>query len=385
MSETHILYHRDCRHFRGDIPCVPNKREGVHCDGCPYYDPLKENILIIKLGAAGDVIRTTPILEPLKREHPNARIWWLTLSPELVPSTVDRILKWGTESLAALEQIPFARILNLDKDLHACALATWLKAPRKDGYVLGPLGESEPANDRAMPKFITGIFDDVNLENHKDYPTELFEICGYTFKGEKYKLDAPKRIDFPGLDNSKPLIGMNTGAGIRWTSRLWEIQKWAELANKLIDDGNNVVLLGGPDEDERNRAIMAATNNRAHYLGFFKIPEFIALMDRCDLIVTGVTMGMHIAMALEKKLVLINNIFNPFEFGDLYGLGVIVQPDKQCMCFFRGQCINPEYFCLDHLPVSKVYDAVKRVFKTPNGKHVQETLVSPGLILNKKS
>src|SRR5579871_6745596 len=98
-----ILINSDCRHFRGDIPCKPHKDHGVHCDGCDYYAPVSENILIIKLGAAGDVLRTTPLLTPLKKEHPNARIWWLTLSPELVPaSLVDRILKWNPESIELL-------------------------------------------------------------------------------------------------------------------------------------------------------------------------------------------------------------------------------------------------------------------------------------------
>ena len=53
--------HTDCRHFRGDMPCVFHKKTGVHCEGCADYDPLKERILIIKLGAIGDVIRSTPL------------------------------------------------------------------------------------------------------------------------------------------------------------------------------------------------------------------------------------------------------------------------------------------------------------------------------------
>jgi hypothetical protein len=73
----------DCRSFRGDIPCKPHKQSGVHCvdsDGqtCPYYDRVEEKILIIKLGAVGDVIRTTPLLYKLKEEYPRAKIFWLT-------------------------------------------------------------------------------------------------------------------------------------------------------------------------------------------------------------------------------------------------------------------------------------------------------------------
>jgi ADP-heptose:LPS heptosyltransferase len=361
---SNIIYHPDCRHFRGDIPCVPNKREGVRCDGCPYYEPLEENVLIIKLGAAGDVIRTTPILPSIRRDHPKARIWWLTFSPDLVPaSLVDRILKWSPEALTTIEQLHFTRMINLDKDAYACGLANKINADVKEGYLLGKFGETEPANENARDKFITGIFDDVSIANRKSYPQELMEICGYTWNNDPYILDVPNGIEFPGLDLSKPLVGMNTGAGVRWTSRLWDVRQWAELANRVIDSGKNVILLGGPDEDPRNREIQALTNGRAQYLGTFALKEFIALVDKTEMIVTGVTMAMHIALALRKKLVLMNNIFNKYEFGDLYGLGEIVEPDKPCQCFFRGQCINPEYFCLEHLSVEKMFATIERVDK----------------------
>lgn len=378
-----LFYHSDCRYFRGDIPCAPNKREGVHCDGCRYYQPVTENILIIKLGAAGDVLRTTPLLHPLKAEHPLARIWWLTQTPELVPrSHVDRILKWSSESLETLGGIHFARLINLDKDAHACALASRLNADKKEGFVLGTFGESKPANDRAQFKFNTGIFDDVSIANRKDYFTELFEICGYTYAGEAYILDPVEPMAFPELDRTHPLVGLNTGAGARWTSRLWSTEQWIKLVEMILASGRGVLLLGGPEEDARNHEISKATGGRAQYIGYYHLKEFITLMDQCELVVSGVTMGMHIAIALKKKLVLINNIFNPFEFSDLFGLGEIVQPDRQCKCYFRGQCVNPDYFCLDHMPAEKIFAAVERVWA---GKLRQDPLHSPGMVLSTSS
>jgi heptosyltransferase-2 len=360
-SYDSIIYHEDCRHFRGDIPCVPNKREGVHCDGCPYYERIEENILIIKLGAAGDVLRTTPLLHRIKRDHPKARIWWLTQSPDLVPkSHVDRILPWNSESLRTIDALQFALLINLDKDKHACALVAKTSATKKQGFTLGKFGESLPFNAQARDKFITGIFDDVSIANHKSYPEELFEICDYTFNGEEYILDHPIEAEFPTLDTSRPIVGMNTGAGARWTSRLWSIDQWAELAKRIEGAGYSVLLLGGPDEDIRNREIRTQTDGRAQYLGYFDLKRFIALMDKCEVVVTGVTMGLHIAIALKKRIVMMNNIFNRYEFGDLYGLGEIVEPAKACKCYFRGTCINPEYFCLDHLSVERMFEAVER-------------------------
>ena len=53
-----IVLHTDCRHYQGSMPCVFHKREGRLCDGCVDYDPIRSRILIVKLAAIGDVLRT---------------------------------------------------------------------------------------------------------------------------------------------------------------------------------------------------------------------------------------------------------------------------------------------------------------------------------------
>ena len=53
----------------------------------------------------------------------------------------------------------------------------------------------------------------------------------------------------------KKLLDLNTGCGGRWTSRLWPEEYWIELAQKLLDNNYEVILLGGPEEDEKNKRI----------------------------------------------------------------------------------------------------------------------------------
>ena len=79
----------DCLHFKGSIPCKPNKIDGSICSSCSHYQKIEKRILLIKLGALGDVIRTTPLLEKLRFKYHNAHITWLTLSPSILPK--DRI------------------------------------------------------------------------------------------------------------------------------------------------------------------------------------------------------------------------------------------------------------------------------------------------------
>ena len=353
----------DCRFFKGHIPCKPSKNFGVHCVNekginCKYYEPVKGKILIIKLGAIGDVIRTTPLLEAIKSTYPKAKIFWLTHTPTVVPDSVDEVLKFNQEGITYLESVNFDIIYNLDKDKEACSLTNKLNSKTKKGYVLKD-GVPFPADKAAEQKFFTGLFDDVNQTNTKNYLEEIFEICGYKFSGQKYILSSFEEFsDSWNLDKSKKIIGLNTGCGGRWTSRLWADESWTNLATALIKRNYEVVFLGGSQEDDKNKMFSDKTGGK--YLGHFQLEKFINLVNQCDLVVTGVTMAMHITLGLDKKIVLLNNIFNPHEF-ELFGLGEIVQPERECKCFFRGTCINPDYKCMDHLKTETVLKTIDRL------------------------
>ncbi len=357
----------DCLHFRGHVPCAPHKARGVHCEGCPEFVPREGRILVVKLGAAGDVIRTTPLLRPLKRDFPRHALSWITQSPALLPSLVDDPLPFDLAAALWARRTRFDLVINLDKDREACALASEVEAPRKAGFLLDDEGLCAPAGEAdagsagaaaaARAKWVTGLFDDVSRANKLSYLEEIFAICGYAFAGEEYVLDRPSpapAFELPAPAAGRAVIGLNTGCGGRWTSRLWPEPSWEALARALRAEGHAVVLLGGPDEEARNRRLAAASG--ACWPGHFDLRTFIGLVDRCDVVVTAVTMAMHIAIGLRKQLVLINNIFNPREF-ELYGRGVIVEPEQPCACYFQPRCTAPR-FCLETLKPETVAAAV---------------------------
>ena len=350
-----VEYYRDCRYFRGDVPCRPHKMTGVHCPECREYDKKTSIVLIIKLGAIGDVIRTTPLISRIRSVYPDSEIWWLTYSPDILPPSVDKILPFTLESILQIRATGFKVLINLDKDPHACALAKQVESDLKIGYILNSDGKPDFVDHNARNKFLTGIFDDVNKANRKSYLEEIFEICGWEFKGEEYVLEINNntKIDIPA--NGKKIIGLNTGCGDRWKSRLWNTDNWISLIKLLTDKDFFPVLLGGAQENEKNLKLGQATG--AYYPGFYPLKEFISLVNNCDLVVTAVTMALHIAIGLKKKVVLMNNIFNPYEF-ELYGRGEIVQPAKECQCFFSPNCTNNDYFCMDSLTPEMIMSAI---------------------------
>ena len=150
----------DCRHFRTGIPCIPNKKENAICPSCNAYDKIQTRILIIKLGALGDVIRTTPLLERFKKEYPGVHVTWLTLSPAILPKDqIDVIYTWDFTSVFTIENSTFDIAVNLDKDPEACMLLAKVDAPIKYGYTWEN-NHIAPATEKASHKLLTGFFDE---------------------------------------------------------------------------------------------------------------------------------------------------------------------------------------------------------------------------------
>ena len=392
MQKEDVKY--DCSHFEGHIPCKPNKEFDVQCDDCSHYDKntssiivldTKESlleeifkicnftkqklveetpiiqtevtrILFIKLGAIGDVIRTTPLLTKYKKEYGNCHFTWITHSPQVVPEDeVDVIYKWDASSVSVLANQEFDIAVNLDKDKEACMLLSLINAREKFGF-LWKDGHINTATDKAEHKLITGLFDHISKKNTKNYLEEIFEICHFDFNGEEYMINLNQNLSdvwekkFEKLAGEKTIIGLNTGCGLRWKTRLWPPEYWVEFINNLEKQGYFCLLIGGSDEDEMNKYYEKETN--ATYLGTFSLEEFIAITNNTNIIVTPVSMMMHIALALRKQLMLFHNIFNVHEF-ELYGRGIIIEPKSGCDCYFGNSC-SREKSCMYDISVQDV-------------------------------
>ncbi len=401
MKKEEVKY--DCKHFEGHIPCKPNKMYDVQCNNCSNYEQdidaiielntkesllekiykicnfsnsktteertnlstEKTKILFIKLGAIGDVIRTTPLLEKYKEKYGDCHFTWITHSPQVVPKNeVDEILKWEESSVSYLSNQEFDIAINLDKEKEACMLLSLVNSKDKFGFIWKD-GHLNTATNNAEHKLITGLFDHISKRNTKNYLQEIFEICHFDFNGEDYKINLNQKGSdiwkkkLRKLANGKTIIGLNTGCGLRWKTRLWPKEHWVELINNLERQGYFCLLMGGPDEDEMNHYYAKQTN--ATYLGTFSLEEFISITNNTDIIVTPVSMMMHIAIALKKQLMLFHNIFNIHEF-ELYGRGIIIEPTSGCDCYFGNSC-SREKSCMKDISVQDVLTNIAELNK----------------------
>jgi len=353
----------DCKYFRGAIPCKPNKEHAVQCSNCPYYDTWSKKILIIKLGAMGDVIRTTPLVVKYKELYGDVHFTWLTDFPDVLPpDQIQEIYKPTAFNLSKIQSKEYDIAINLDKEDEASILLSLVDAKEKYGFIWKDdhLNAATPA---AEHKIITGLFDHISIKNTKSYLEEIFEICHMEFNMEPYLLNYNKPIAekwkkiFAEKSNGRKVVGLNTGCGNRWLTRLWPEENWIEFINSL-DESIFPVLLGGPQEDEKNSLLAKETG--AWYPGTFSLEEFISLTSNLDAVVTQVSMMMHIAVGHQTPMVLMNNIFNKNEF-EMYNRGVILEPETGCDCYYGNSC-DRKRSCMYDIKPETVKKAVENLF-----------------------
>jgi len=311
----------------------------------------------------GDVIRTTPLIAAYRKKFPDCHISWLTLTPEILPSSeIDSIYKWDVGSVFILSNRKFDIAINLDKEDEACMLLSKLEATEKYGFIWND-NHIEAATPAAMHKLVTGLFDHISQDNTQHYMQEIFDISHLPFNDEEYLINLNEKLaqqwamHFETISGGKKIIGLNTGCGNRWLTRLWPDEYWITLINQLLRQGFFPVVLGGPQENDKNTMLSEKTG--CYYPGTFSLEEFIALSKSLDLVVTQVSMMMHIAMALKRKIVLMNNIFNKHEFY-MYNRGIIVEPESGCDCYYGNSC-SRERSCMYDLKPEIILKKIKEL------------------------
>lgn len=350
----------DCLHYRGDRPCEPHSRRGATCQ-CDEYLAVQRRGVIVKLGAAGDVLRTTPLLRAVQKHLPRTRLLFVTHSPELIPVEAAEAVHPTAPVLQRLRSAEWDFCWNLDKDMDACAIADAVQTKSRKGYGLRE-GVPFPVDEAAWHKFATGVDDSYSKANTLSYVQEIFDIVGLPFAGEEYWLNPPTAEDIQTADSLFPgndWIGLNTGAGHRWPTRLWPAEHWLRLIAKLQREGLKPLILGGPEEKELNERLSRETNCKTS--GIRSLGVFNALIHKCRVVVTSVTQAMHLTIAARKPLLLFNNIFNRHEF-ELYGRGRIIEPEQACGCFYSPTCLSGRN-CMKEISPETVSQAILELLR----------------------
>ena len=348
----------DCKRFTGYKPCFPDH----NCweDGCKDNIPTGIKILIINLDAMGDVLMTTAQLPSIKRKFPKSTVYWVTLknaAPLLYNnSLIDHIYIWDTASTIILQQIKFDYLMNVDKSQVSCALLNTLNGKNKLGFGLNENGKIIPVNERAYYNYNLGMDDHLKFKLNKktgqEYLAETFEL---DYKRDEYILQLTEEEEKfvqaykkkKNLSHRDKIIGFNTGCSELYPNKKMTIEQHIYLIKKLLKKKYKIVLLGGPEDTDRNKEIYSHFKEKIISTPIKEgLRRGICYENIPDIVVTGDSLGMHIAIGLKKFVIAWFGVSCWTEI-DLYDRGVkLFQEDLFCSpcwkksCPYNLECIN---------------------------------------------
>ena len=386
MAEIH------CRHFTGYKPCSKNS----NCDhSCPKRELIRETVLIVHLEALGAVLRSTSLVAAIRRKHPRAMITWVTKAPAqaLLSGVVDRVLTLSQEDLLKLSVLEFDAAYVIDKSIAACGVIRHTKVRQVFGFRADPVtGAVIPANREAGELWELGLNDQKKFFENKKSEQQLVHealLLG-PFKRDEYVVNLSEeeqmlvrvRRELWGR-GGKPILGINTGCSANLPFKKLTVDGHRRLIQKILQTPGlkhcPIVLLGGPEDTLRNEAI-------AKELPVIQSPTQRGLRDgfasvaACDLVFTGDSLGMHMAIALRKWVVA---WFGPTceQEIDLYGRGSKILTRAACSPCWKRVCDKPS-MCYDQVDFAHSCEALAEGLKwlTSYSKpRSPETSFSPSL------
>ncbi|MFH1581252.1 MAG: glycosyltransferase family 9 protein [Pseudomonadota bacterium] len=367
----------DCIYFPLDRPCRFHKEKGVKCDGCHNYKPMFINsnkgikrILIIKLDAMGDVLRSTFILPGLKEKYKKCHITWVVApqSFDILKENpyIDRICLLDAEIYKQIACEKFNIVINLDLSPASLVLATQAFADKKIGFCLDRRRRIVSSNAYAKKWFEMSASDSEKKKNTRTYQHHMAKIIGLPRSNyeiytplNKHSIINAKKFALKHSLSEKTIVGINPGAGRRWKLKKWTDGGYIKIIEKLSAAGAKVLLFGGPLEKDlvsmlthvsRGKAISAGTDN--------SILDFFALLNLCDIVLTGDTLTMHAALGLKKKVVV---FFGPTSANEIemYGRGIKVVSPKNCACCYLPEC-SKKPSCMDLIKPADIWSALQK-------------------------
>jgi len=373
-SPAHLVegFHTDCRYFTGYKPCQFHRP----CTECPHHDPIQTEVLLINLDALGDVLRTTAVLPPIRRRWPGARITWLTRARALPliqhHPMVDTALPFNLESITALQARHFDVLLNVDKSAVAGGLAVQLSADDRRGFGVNGHGAIVPLNGEADYLYRTGLDDELKFRiNQKSEPQMLCEAFGLPYHRDPYQLPLPAHLQNIG---PRRAVGFNTGCSPLYPYKKLPLSTQEAairaLSQQLVEP---ILLLGGPEDRERNQHLASrlgemveeTPTNEGLLVG-------AAHVRRCDVVVSGDSLGMHMAIALERHVVVWFGVTCPQEI-EVYGRGIKLLSAVQCAPCWKRNC-KQEIKCFDRVSPEWIVSAVQECLHARKNEAVLDSV-----------
>ena len=344
-----------------------------------------QRILIVRLGALGDIVHAIPVAAALRRAFPSARIDWLVSAKhrdilDLVP-VIDRRLvindrgdaSGGTTLWAAIRELRRQRYdvaIDLQGLIKSAVLARSSGAARVIGfssaYAREPLARF--FYTRAYDAGRGGLFDPRETRHVVEINLGVLGLLGITSGSPEFPID---RVESVAARQAADAAGgryalLNPGAA--WPNKRWPADRFGAVAASLRErHGLMSVVLWGPGEEALARDVVGASSGAAVMTAPTTIADIVALARGAAVMVSGDTGPTHIASAVGAPLVGIYGPTRPVRNGPMAPDDLWVSRDAVCQCRHLRRC-KLDRMCLLDIDVAEVVSAVERRLASGRGR-----------------
>jgi heptosyltransferase-1 len=326
-----------------------------------------QKILVLRLSAVGDVIRTLPAVKALKEQVPSSSITWIVEEPsqaflESQPEVDSVILfprkRWtkGMKSLgtvwqttremrrfvAGLRKRKFDVVLDFHGILKSGLLSFLSGSRKRIGY------------DRSSTKEGNSLFSNVKVRLPKEKISRfernfaLLRGMGLEVRDVKYSLHIPPAdreyvasfLKSSATPLKRPLIAIHPGTSIKALFKRWPPDQYARLADRLVRELNATVLFTWGTEELES------------------LTQLGEVYRQCDLYIGGDTGPMHVASLMGIPVVVIYGPTDPIENEPL-GSHVKIRKEVGCNPCHNYPC--KELLCVKAVSADDVFKATKEI------------------------
>jgi lipopolysaccharide heptosyltransferase I len=336
------------------------------------------NVLIVRLGALGDIVHAIPAAAALRAAYPDARIDWLVDARhrELVDliTCVDRSIVLERSTLAGwadvvrtMRQVRYDCAVDFQGLLKSAVLARASGAPRVVGFSIWHLREKgawpfytatggPPAHEDTLQRDPPLRDEHVIRKNLRLLRTLGIEDDRITFPLAPVESAAVEgiRARLGGL----PFALINPGAA--WPNKRWPPERFGQVAEFLRDVRQlRSFVLWGPGEEPLAQAVVEASDGAAERAPFTSLTDLLAICRAAALMVSGDTGPLHIATAAGTPTVSIFGPTDPDRNGAWDPHDLAVSRFASCRCHYLRRCRESSW-CLAGIPLSEVTAAVQQ-------------------------
>lgn len=306
------------------------------------FNPKK--IMLFKIGAIGDVLMTTPFVRQLRKGFPKAKIIYYA------GKHAQNVLK-GNKNIDRIEAFD-EKIFIRKNVFKAISLMSRIKKEGFDAvfildkhWIFGLFVKLcgitiRIGFKRDLRDYLTSKIAYRQVQHEIHYYLSLLETIGIKSNYADTNIDlmlSKKDVsfaeDFFKMNKIKKAIGIAAGGGKNpgeeYPIRRFPIEKMIELVKRLAVN-RKIILLGGPEDDELNKGIISFVKNKNIVNGANSdIKKSAALMKKCAVIICSDSGPMHIASAVNDKIISLFGPTNPKRKAPLHKESIAIWKDHE--------------------------------------------------------